>query len=138
MRRLAAIGIPLLFLLIVVGVGVGLYLLGGDSQPALEKLRDIAIIFVAFLWIIAVLLLAIVAGAMIWLVLTLKGKVIPILESLLDTTNRIKGAAEFMTEEVAAPVISFYGTLAKTRAMTRTVTGRDKPSGGTLSKFLKR
>jgi hypothetical protein len=138
MRRLLSIGIPILLLLLIVGSFIGFYLLGSDDQSALEKTRDIVIIWIGFLWVIAVLLLAIVAGLMVWLALTLKTKIIPIMETLADTANRVKGTAEFMTEEVAAPIISFYGTVAKARAMTRTVTGRDRKSGSTFSKLLKR
>jgi hypothetical protein len=138
MRRLLSIGIPVLFLVVIIGSFVGLYLLGSDDQSALEKIRDIVIIWIGFLWVIAVLLLAVVAGLMVWLALTLKEKIIPIMETLADTANRVKGTTEFVTEEVASPLISFYGTVAKARAMTRTVTGRDRPSSSTFSKLLKR
>jgi len=138
MRRLLSFGIPILFLVLIVSSFIGFYMLGSDDQSALEKTRDIVIIWIGFLWVIAVLLLAVVAGLMVWLALTLKTKIIPIMETLADTANRVKGTAEFMTEEVAAPLISFDCTVANARAMTRTVTGRDRKSGSTISKLLKR
>ena len=138
MRRLFSIGIPVLFTVLVIGSYIGLYLLGSDNQSALEKTRDIVIIWIGFLWVIAVLLLAVVAGLMVWLALTLKEKIIPIMETLADTAQRVKGTTEFVTEEVAAPLISFYGTVAKARAMTRTVTGRDRRTNSAFSKLLKR
>lgn len=138
MKRWLGIGLPIIFLVLVVGSFILLYWLGSDDQSALEKIRDIVIIWIGFLWVFAVLFLAIVAALMVWLALTLKNKIIPIMETLADTANRVKGTAEFVTEEVAAPVVSFYGSVAKARAMARTVTGRDRKTGSTMSKLLKR
>ncbi len=143
MRKfLTIVAIVVVVALFIAGL-VGLYLLGGDDQSALEKLRDITIFLMGLLWIIGVLLLAAMAGIMAWVALTIKNRLLPMLETILstatDTASRVKGTTEFLTEEVAAPVISVYGTIAKARAMTRTVTGRDRGSERkTISKLLKR
>ena len=42
-------------LVVTLLIGWGLYALGGDDQSALEKLRDVALIFVVLLFLIVVL-----------------------------------------------------------------------------------
>jgi hypothetical protein len=138
MGRVLGIAIPVVVLLIIGGLSWFLYWLGGDDQSALEKLRDIVLIFLGILWVLAILLLAIITGLVLWLVLTIKDKVLPTLDSIHETVQRLKGTAEFMTEEIATPVISFYATIAKARATTRTLTGRDKVKSSTLNRLLRR
>jgi hypothetical protein len=65
-------------------------------------------------------------GASVWLALLIKDKVIPLLEQLTAAAGRIRGTAEFVSEEVASPIISAYSTFAGIRAMMRTVTGKDR------------
>ncbi len=146
MRKAWAIIIPLVVLVIIIGLTVGLYMLGDDEASALEKFRDIMIVYLGFLWVIVVLLLAILVGVLIWVSLMIKDHVIPLLQSIQETVARLKGTAEFVSEEVASPVIGFYGTIAKARAMTKTLTGRDanrKLTGqggapGKVAKLLRR
>lgn len=132
----------LLTILIVAGVLIlvaalltGLYLLGGDDQSALEKLRDVTIVFVGFIWVIIVLILAAMLGVIVWLALLVKNRVLPLLEEILvsvretagtvgDTAKRVKGTTEFVSEGVASPVIGFYGRVARLRALTKTFAAR--------------
>lgn len=146
MRKAWAIIIPLVVVAILVGLTVGLYLLGDDRSSALEKLRDIMIIYLGLLWVIVVLLLAVLVGVLVWVGLLIKDKVIPLLETTQETVARLKGTAEFMSEEVASPVIGFYGSVAKARAMSRSLMGRDsrkKKTGkggepGKVDRFLRK
>lgn len=157
MRKWLAIGIPIVLLLIFGGLVVLLYWLGSDDQSALEKLRDISIIFLSLLFLISVLLLAALLGAVVYLVLTLRDKVVPILESLnqtvhrlrettdvvaenvVDTSQRVKTTTEFVTQEVAAPLIKAYGLAAQGRAWARYVTGRKaKPEGSPLKRAFRK
>jgi len=134
-----------------------LYWLGADDQSALEKLRDISIIFLSLLFLVSVLLMAALVGAVLWLVLTLRDKVIPIMESLnltvnriketsdsvaanvVDTSQRVKNTTEFVTEEVAAPLIKAYGLAAQGRTWVKVVTGRTpKPEGSPLSRAFRK
>jgi hypothetical protein len=112
-------------LLVLLLVGWGLYVLGDADQSALERLRDIAIIFIVLLFALVVVILAGIAAALAFLVFQIKDKVIPLLEELTATMRRFRGTAEFMTEEAVKPILSVASTYAKMRAMTRTVTGRD-------------
>jgi hypothetical protein len=144
MRKALIIGMSLAVLLLL-GLGAFLYWLGGDDQSALEKLRDVAVVFLVLLWVLAFVLLVGIAAGVLWLVLAIKEKILPAIDKLVETTGtlsetaqRVKGTAEFVTEEVAAPIISVYGTFAKARAMTRTVIGRDKPNRKRLTNMLKK
>ena len=126
-------GLTVLFLI----VAVVLYMLGGPNQSALERLENISVIFLALSSVLIVLLLGALVGVGVWLALLLKDHIIPLLEQVspkieklsqnaVDTTARVKGTTEFVSEEVVRPVISAYSTVAGLRAMIKTVTGRDR------------
>lgn len=128
----AGIGALLLFVV----VGVGLYLLGGDDQSALEKLRDIAVIFIVLASVLVVILLAAITAALAFLVLQIKDRVIPLLEEakggmnqVTGTAARIRSTTEFVTEEAVRPLMTITGSLSKMRTMRNTVIGKErKPS----------
>jgi hypothetical protein len=111
-------------LLIFVLITVGLYFLGGDDQSALEKLRDIAIIFVVLTSIITVILLAAITVALILLFMQLKDKAIPILDETTGTVQRIRGTANFVTEEAVKPLVTVAGKYSRLRTMSKVVTGK--------------
>lgn len=102
----------------------GLYVLGDNDQSALERFRDIAIIFIVLLSGLTVVLLAAIVAALGYLTFQVKDRVIPMLEELTGTVKRLRGTTEFMTEEAVKPLIGVAGTYAKIRAMKNTVTGR--------------
>lgn len=117
--------------LVLVGIIVGLFMLGGDHQSALEKLRDIAIIFSQLLMLITVILLAAITGALIFLVMKVKDQVMPMLDEGLGILKEFKGTAScvqnttsFVTEEAVKPIVTAAGQMAKVRAMSRFVTGK--------------
>lgn len=112
--------------LIVLGLIIwGLYSLGDSDQSALERLRDIAVIFVVLLFLLTVVILAAIAGALGYLVLQIKNRIIPLLEEFTGTAKRIRGTAEFMTEEAVKPILTVAGAYAKMRATMKTVTGKN-------------
>jgi hypothetical protein len=107
---------------LLIAIIVGLYLLGGDHQSPLERLRDISLVFITLGLILVVMLMAALVGAVVWLVLLLKDQIIPLLEQLTATATRVRGTTEFVSEEVASPIISAYSSVAGWRAMVKTVT----------------
>jgi hypothetical protein len=112
--------------LIVIGLIVwGLYTLGGEDQSALERLRDIAIIFIVLLSALIVVLLAAITAALVYLVFQIKDRVIPLLEELNGTAKRVRGTAAFVTEEAVKPIVTIASSYARLRAMGRTVVGKD-------------
>jgi hypothetical protein len=116
--------------LIVIGIAFGLYRLGGEDQAALERLRDIAIIFLSFQLILVTIILAGIAAALIFLIMVIKDQVIPLLQELTQTAKRLRGTTEFVTEEAVKPIVTAAGQIAKVRAMYRTVTGQDQKRRG--------
>ncbi|MBA2759186.1 MAG: hypothetical protein H0U38_05810 [Chloroflexia bacterium] len=122
-------------LLLFILVGVGLYLLGGDDQSALEKLRDIAVIFIVLSSVLVVIILAGIAAALAFLVLQIKDRVIPLLEgakggaaNITDATKRVKNTTDFVTEEAMRPLMGLVGSVSRVRSMRNVVTGkRRKP-----------
>jgi hypothetical protein len=112
----------------------GLYSLGNGDQSALERFRDIAVIFIVLLFAITVILLAAIVAALGYLTFQIKDRVIPLLEELTGTVKRVRGTADFVTEEAVKPIIGVAGAYAKVRAMTKTVTGRSKKPPTSLLK----
>ncbi len=113
-------------LIVFVAVVVGLYLLGGADQSALERLRDIAIIFIVLLGAITVVLLAAITVALIFLFTELKDRALPILDETTGTINRVRGTANFMSEEAVKPIMTVAGKAAKVRAMSQVLAGKRK------------
>jgi len=111
---------------IVLGLIIwGLYSLGGSDQSALERFRDIAIIFIVLLFLLTIVLLAAIVAAPCYLTLQVKDRIIPALEELNGTVKRLRGTADFMTEEAVKPIITVASSYAKMRATMKTVVGRD-------------
>jgi hypothetical protein len=117
-----SVGAAVVFIAII----VGLFLLGGDHQSALEKLRDIAVIFVVLLSLITVILLAGVTAALVYLVFQIKDRVIPLLEEATGTVNRVRNTTNYMTEEAVKPLITVMSNFSRVRQMRKTVTGSRK------------
>ena len=122
----------LLVLLII--VGILLY-----HWDGLQQLRDLAIIFLAGLFVVTVLLLAAMVGIFAYVSLLMKDKLIPVLEELTRTAGeltqaaqRVKGTTEFVSEQVASPIIGLAKNLARMRAMAKAATNRDGESGPTI------
>jgi hypothetical protein len=134
---LAGVAALVLFVL----VAVGLYLLGGDDQSALERLRDIAVIFIVLASVLVVILLAAITAALAFLILQIKERVIPLLEEakggmnqVTSTATRIKNTTDFVTEEAVRPLMNLTGSLSRMRMMRNTVTGKNR----NISKLAKK
>jgi hypothetical protein len=111
-------------LIVFVAIVVGLYLLGGSDQSALERLRDISIIFIVLIGAISVVLLAGITVALILLFIELKDRALPILDETTGTLNRVRGTANFVSEEAVKPIMTVAGKAARVRAMSRVIAGK--------------
>ncbi|MCD6032777.1 MAG: hypothetical protein K0S78_4959 [Thermomicrobiales bacterium] len=120
----------LLIGIVIVAIGYGLYQLGGADQAPLERLRDIAVIFLVFQLLLVTVILAGIAAGLVFLIMVLKDQVIPLLQELTETVKRLRGTTEFVTEEAVKPIITTAGQIAKMRAMARAVTGQDRKRRG--------
>ena len=137
MKKVLAIGIPVVTLLIFIGVIIWLWTGGGDATR-LEKTRDITIVFLGLGYVLVTMLFAVFVGAFVWLVLMIKDKLLPTLDNLAQTTgtvkdstseiaSRVKHTTDFVTEEVAAPLIKTVGIMTQARTWTKVVTRRPTP-----------
>ncbi len=111
-----------LVLLIVVAV----LLYNWDGLP---RLRDLALVFVAGLFVVSTLLLAALVGVFLFVALVIRDRLVPVLEELTNTAGeltqtaqRIKGTTEFVSEQVASPIIGMAKTVARMRAMAKAAT----------------
>jgi hypothetical protein len=103
----------------------GLYALGDSDQSALERFRDIAVIFIILLFFLTVVLLAAITAALIFLVFQIKDRIIPLMEEMTGTAKRVRGTADFVTSEAVKPIVTIAGKYARLRATMRTVAGRN-------------
>lgn len=124
MRRGWVVLIVAGLLALFIGLFILLYVLGSPEQSALERVRDIAVIFLALAMVLVVLLLGVLVGVGIWLGLLIKDRLIPLLEVATQTAVRARGTVEFVGETVARPIIRTYGRIAAVRALVRTVSRR--------------
>jgi hypothetical protein len=119
-----AIGGAAIFIVVFALAIWGLYRAGDDDQSTLERFRDIAIILIVLLSLVTVLLLAAITAALGFLTFQVKDRVIPLLEEFTGTAKRIRGTAEFMTEEAVKPFLTVAGGFARIRGTMRSFTGR--------------
>jgi len=122
--KLYAVVGGLVLLAVFILITAGLYMLGDDDQSALERLRDIAVIYIVLLSMIIVILMAAGTAALIYLILQIRNQVIPLMKETTETMNRVRGTTEFMSEEAVKPIISAAGKVAQWKAMLRVVSGR--------------
>jgi hypothetical protein len=117
---LAIVGAIIVFALII----FGLYQLGDADESALERLRDISIIFMVLLMMITVVLLAGITAALVYLILQVKDRIIPMLEETTTTVRRMRGTAEFVSDEAIKPIVTIASKYASAKAMAKTFVER--------------
>lgn len=112
-----AIITAIVVLAVLVGISLLLYNLGGTDQSALERVRDISVIFIVLLGGLTVVLLSAVVVALTYLIFQTKDRLIPLLDETTDTVKRARTTVEFMSDEAVRPMIAAAGTAARVRAM---------------------
>lgn len=117
----ATVGLVVLFVAVV----WLLYRAGDADQSTLERFRDIAVILIVLSSVIIVVLLAAITATLGFLAFQVKDRLIPLMEELTGTARRIRGTAEFMSEEAVKPIVTIAGAYAKTRATVKTVLRRN-------------
>jgi hypothetical protein len=106
-------------LLLFIALTGFLYYLGGADQSALERLMNIAVIYIVFLSAAIVILLAAATIAFVFLTLQLRDKALPAIDELTRTLKQVRGTTEFMSEEAVKPVIQVAGKAAQVGAAFR-------------------
>jgi hypothetical protein len=85
----------------------------------LAAARDLAIILLALVSIVALVYLIVVAKLLYDLVHMIRQEVRPIIHSVTETTQTVRGTTEFMAGVVLLPVARTAGLLALLRALLR-------------------
>lgn len=120
-----AIGAAVAFVVLFVAVVWLLYRAGDADQSTLERFRDIAIILIVVMSMLIVILLGVITAALGFLTFQVKDRLIPLMEELTGTARRIRGTAEFMSEEAVKPIVTIAGAYARTRATMKTMFRRN-------------
>lgn len=110
-----AIGVMIGVVFLVTIIGVIVALADPDASGKIGAVRDIFIIVLAWFSILIGLALVILVLQVAALVNLLKNEVIPILESLQQTANTVRGTAQFMGQNLARPVVRAQGFFAAVR-----------------------
>jgi hypothetical protein len=110
--------------LIIILAAVIYWLVTGAGN--LSAVRDVSIIFLAVFTLIAVILIGVMAGLLIWLVILLKDRVIPLLEKGQGTLDNVKGTVGFVGENVASPIIKIAGAAAGAKGVVQGLVGKKR------------
>lgn len=123
------VGLFLLALLIAVVVGIAT----GDSEDVsaiVAIVRDLFIILLAMQGMIITLALVVLVLQLASLINLLQNEVNPIVKNLQDTANTVKGTAEFLSENVTAPVIETSAWVSGIATFTKEIAGISKALRG--------
>ena len=101
-RTIAIVLGVLLFVALVGGAVYGLV----THPQATASVRDISIIALALVTIFIGLLLAVLMYQLQSLIALLRNEIKPILESVNDTTNTVRGTTTFVSERMVTPIIA--------------------------------
>jgi len=123
-RNLIRIGFIALAVLIVVGLLVLAWVgIQPQNQQYTSSVRDVAIITLAVLSIfISVFLIALVYQLMM-LTLMMRDEIKPLLESINETMNTVRGTAVFMSDKIVEPTIKAASAFAGVQRAFRSLAG---------------
>ena len=102
-------GLVVILILLVIAT---LWAIQPDNQPITRGLRDVAIIFLAFLSVVIGAMLVALLYQVTMLTLLLRDEIKPLLESVNETMNTVRGTTVFMSENVVEPTIKVASTLS--------------------------
>jgi len=109
----------ILLLAVIVGVTIAAFRFPNEARIA----RDLAIIFLAFLSIIIGLMILLLLYEVTLLILLLRGEIKPLLESMNETLNTVRGTAAFMSDNIVQPTIGVASAFAGVRRAMEALAG---------------
>ncbi len=116
-------GAMMLVIVVIMLLGVIIALADRGAAPTIGAIRDIFIIGIALEGIL-------IGGALILLVTQLanltnllQNEIKPILKSLVETTDTVKGTAQFVSQNVSEPLIEITTTLTFIKALLANLFG---------------
>jgi hypothetical protein len=96
----------------------------------IPTIRDLAIIALAVLAFIGTLLAVALVGVLLWLVLVIRGEIVPLLNKLTATVETVRGTTAFVSEEIVSPIIKVASAAAGAQGMVQALFRNRKKSGG--------
>jgi hypothetical protein len=110
-RAMVIVGIVVLFFVVLIGLSI--YYLGFVAAPGqVTRIRDIFIIWMAFLSLFTGLALVILLVQVTRLINLLQNEIKPILDSTNETVSTLRGTTEFISNNLVEPVIKLNEYLA--------------------------
>ena len=94
-----------------------------QNQAYTRGLRDVALIFLAFLSIVIGALMVALLYQVTMLTLLMRDEVKPMLESIQDTMNTVRGTTAFMSDNIVEPTIKAASALAGVRRIFESLAG---------------
>ena len=123
-RNLLIIGslvvLVVLFILLVIA---SIWAVQPQNRELTRSLRDVAIIFLVFLSIWIGVMLVILLYLVTMLTLLLRDEVKPMLESINETMNTVRGTTVFMSNNIVDPTIKVASTLSGVWRTLETLAG---------------
>jgi hypothetical protein len=104
-QKAAVIGISIGLLVILAGlIAFAVFLLSGNNQTT-ARIRDVFIIFMALESLVIGLALVILVVQLARLINLLQNEIKPILDSTNETVSTLRGTTQFLSDNLAEPVI---------------------------------
>jgi uncharacterized integral membrane protein len=94
-----------------------------QNQDYTRGLRDVAIIFLAFLSIVIGGLMVALLYQITMLTLMMRGEIKPLLESINETLNTVRGTAAFMSDNIVEPTIKAASAFAGVQRVFESLAG---------------
>jgi len=94
-----------------------------QNQDYTRGLRDVAIIFLAFLSIVIGGLMVALLYQVMMLTLMMRDEIKPLLESINETMNTVRGTAVFMSDKIVEPTIKAASAFAGVQRAFKSLAG---------------
>ncbi len=115
-KVLTILGILVVIALIVLAL---IFFLDEDNSAITEQIRDVFIIFIALVSLIIGTTLVILIIQLATLINLLQNEIRPIINSTNETVNTLKGTVQFLSDNLAEPVIKVNTFAAKIKRIIK-------------------
>jgi amino acid transporter len=123
-RRLILSGtIAGLVLILILLAAATFWAIQPQNQGITRGLRDVAIIFLAFLALWIGVMLVVLLYLVLMLTMLIRDEIKPLLESINMTMNTVRGTTVFMSENVVQPTIKVASALSGVRRTLEALAG---------------
>jgi uncharacterized integral membrane protein len=116
-------GIALVVIILILLVVVTIWAIQPQNQEYTRGARDVAIIFLALLSIVIGAVMIILLYQVTMLTLLMRDEIKPLLESINETMNTVRGTAVFMSDNIVQPTIDVASAMAGVKRVFDSLTG---------------